>query len=65
MEIRTERERLIGMLDERTNTFIIKDRRKETRIEVPPCGLRISFTSGDGRLEEVYIPPTKENFYIT
>ena len=57
MEIRTKRGKLVGVLDEENRIFCIKDRSKETVIEVPPNGLRIRFTPGDGAVEEVFIPP--------
>ena len=60
MEIRTERGKLVGILDERTGIFCIKDRNKETFIEIPPEGLRLRFTPGDGKTEEVFIPFVKD-----
>ena len=60
MEIRTERGKMVGTLDVRTGIFCIKDRNKETFIEVPPSGLKIWFTPGDGKTEEVFIPFVKD-----
>ncbi|GHU76778.1 hypothetical protein FACS1894188_09820 [Clostridia bacterium] len=56
-DIRTPRGKLVGKLDERTGTLSIKDGSKITLIEIPPSGLRLQFTLGDGVPEEVYIPP--------
>ena len=56
-EIRTARGKLVGKLDERTGVLSIKDGGKVTFIEIPPCGLRLTFTSGDGVTEKVRIPP--------
>jgi len=56
-EIRTKRNKLIGVFNEQTRILCIKDRNKETSIEVPLCGLRLQFTLGDGKVEDVYIPP--------
>jgi len=64
MEIRTERGKLVGVLDEQTNIFCIKDRNKEILIEVPPEGLKLHFTPGDGKIEEVHIPPSNEKFQV-
>ena len=59
-DIRTPRGKLVGKLDERTSTLSIKDGNKVTLIEIPPNGLRLQFTPGDGVTEEVYIPPTTQ-----
>jgi hypothetical protein len=56
MEIRTKRGKLIGVFDENKELFCIKDRNKEMVIKIPSCGLRLQFTPGDGKYEEVYIP---------
>jgi hypothetical protein len=58
-DIRTKRDRLVGKYDEPTGTFSIKDGGKLTRIEVPPGGLRLWYTSSDGVTEEVRIPAPK------
>ena len=58
-DIRTHRNKLVGKLDEGTGIFSIKDGGKVTYIEIPPQGLRIQFSPGDGVTEEVYIPPVK------
>ena len=58
-EIRTSRGKLIGKLDESTGVLIIKDGKKITKYQIPPNGLRISHSPGDGITEEVYIPPFK------
>jgi hypothetical protein len=57
-EIRTKRGKLVGKLNETADVLSIKDGGKVTQIEIPPCGLRLEFTSGDGVTEAVYIPPT-------
>jgi hypothetical protein len=57
-DIRTPRGKLVGKLDERTGVLSIKDGGKVTLIEIPPCGLRLKFTSGDGVTADVAIPPT-------
>ena len=59
-DIRTGRGKLVGKLDERTSIFSIKGGGKVTLIEIPPQGLRLKFTSGDGVTEEVYIPPADQ-----
>ena len=56
MEIRTQRGKLVGIFDESAGFFCIKDRNKKVFIEVPEDGLRIKFTPGEGKLEEIYIP---------
>jgi hypothetical protein len=56
-EIRTPRGKLVGKLNERTGALSIKDGSKVTLIEIPPGGLRLQFTAGDGVTEEVFIPP--------
>ncbi|MDR0858245.1 MAG: hypothetical protein LBN97_04360 [Oscillospiraceae bacterium] len=54
-DIRTPRGKLVGKFDQRTNTLSIKDGGKVTLIEIPPSGLRLKFTPGDGITEDVYI----------
>jgi hypothetical protein len=54
-EIRTDRGKLIGKFDEQTSSFIIKDGNKVTKIIIPPEGLKLIYTPGDGITEEVYI----------
>ncbi|GHV33413.1 hypothetical protein FACS18949_07280 [Clostridia bacterium] len=58
-DVRTLRGKLVGKLDERTGVLSIKDGGKVTLIEIPPCGLRLKFTSGDGVTEDVTIPPPR------
>jgi hypothetical protein len=58
-DIRTPRGKLVGKLDERTGVLSIKDGGKVTLIEIPPCGLRLKFTPGDGVSEDVTIKPRK------
>jgi hypothetical protein len=60
-DIRTSRGKLVGKLDERTGTLSIKDGRKVTLIDMPPNGLRLQFTPGDGVTEAVFIPPIVKN----
>ena len=60
MDIRTARGKLVGKLDETASNFSIKDGNKITLIEIPPGGLTLRFTPGDGVTEEVYIPPARE-----
>ncbi|GHU94910.1 hypothetical protein FACS18949_01460 [Clostridia bacterium] len=60
-DIRTPRGKLVGKLDERTSTLSIKDGSKVTLIEIPPNGLRLLFSPGDGVTEEIYIAPIREN----
>lgn len=57
MPIRTSKGKLVGMVDKRTGFLHIKDGIKMTMIEIPQTGLKISFDSGNGVIEEVYIPP--------
>ena len=57
MEIRTPRGKLVGVFNETTGLFCVKDRNKELLIEIPSSGLRLTFMLGDGKVEEVYIPP--------
>jgi len=54
-EVRTQKGKLIGMVDARTRTLYIKDGKKITMIEIPTNGLKIRFDSGNGAAEEVYI----------
>jgi hypothetical protein len=57
-DIRTPRGKLVGKFDERTSTLSIKDGGKVTQIEIPPGGLRLRYSPGDGVTEDVYIVPT-------
>jgi hypothetical protein len=57
-ETRTARGKMIGMLNEQIGVLEIKDGKKTTRIEVPPGGLILYYTPGDGITEKVFIPPT-------
>lgn len=56
-DVRTPKGKLVGKLDERTNTLQIKDSAKTTLIEIPAEGLNIRFVSGKGSVEDVYILP--------
>lgn len=58
-EVRTKNGKLVGMVDVRTNALHIKDGKKTTMIEIPQSGLKIRFVSGNGAVDEVYIPPIK------
>ena len=55
-DIRTPSGKLVGKLNERTSIISIKNGNKVTQIEIPPSGLKLSYTQGDGVTEEVYIP---------
>jgi len=59
-EIRTPRGKLIGKFVERTSVLSIKDGNKITQIAIPPDGLKLSFTPGDGITEEIYIHSRKD-----
>jgi len=59
-DIRTKRGKLVGKFDIKANTFNIKNGSKNTKINIPINGLNISYTSGDGVIEEVCIPPEEE-----
>lgn len=56
-DVRTPKGKLVGKLDEPINTLQIKDGDKTTLIEIPAEGLNIRFVSGNGSVEDVYIPP--------
>ena len=58
-EVRTKNGKLVGMVDVLTNALHIKDGKKTTKIEIPQSGLKIRFVSGNGAVDEVYIPPIK------
>lgn len=60
-DIRTKRGKLIGKLDELTGILSIKDGNKITSIEIPPNGLNLSYTIGDGITEEIHIEFEKIN----
>lgn len=64
IDVRTNRGKLIGKYDLQTQSFGIKDGSKVTRIEVPPDGLKLSYTAGDGIIEEVYISPRRDTPHI-
>jgi hypothetical protein len=55
-EVRTKRGKLVGIVNEHSGVLCIKDRSRETFIEIPPQGLKLRYTPGDGKIEEVYIP---------
>lgn len=57
IDVRTPKGKLVGKLDEQTGFLQIKDGIKTTLIEIPVTGLKISFSSGNGTTEKVYIPP--------
>ena len=59
-EIRTPRGKLIDKFDERTSVLSIKDGNKMTQIAIPPDGLKLSFSPGDGITEDVYIPSRED-----
>lgn len=59
--IRSEKGMLVGMLDERTGTFQIKDGKKMWQIPVPPDGLTITTMKGEGLPEQTYIPYSPSN----
>lgn len=56
-DVRTLKGKLIGKIDEKTGTLQIKDGIKTTMIKIPATGLKLSFDSGKGVIEEIYIPP--------
>ena len=58
-DIRTPRGKLVGKLDERVSILCIKEGNKVTQIEIPPSGLKLSYSPGDGVTEEIYIPVTQ------
>jgi len=64
LEIRTQRGRLVGIFDEKTRVFCVKDRNKEMRIKIPLDGLQLQYAPGDGSIEEVYIPSTKDKSIV-
>ena len=55
--IRTRRGKLVGTFNERANILNIKDGKKITQIKIPSNGLQLNYTSGDGVIEKIYIPP--------
>jgi hypothetical protein len=60
-DVRTHRGKLIGKLDARTGCLSIKDVNKQTMIVIPQDGLYLKYSPGDGVIEEVYIPPQRQN----
>jgi hypothetical protein len=54
-DIRTPRGKLIGKFNENTGVLCIINGNKETKIVIPPDGLRLCHSPGDGITEEVYI----------
>jgi hypothetical protein len=63
-EVRTEKGKLVGKLDERTGKLHIKNGRKITVFDIPATGLRIYFSAGIGRFEEVFIPPAHSTIIL-
>ena len=63
-DIRTPRGKLIGKFDERTSILSIKDGNKVTQIIIPPDGLKLSFTPGDGITEDIYIIPQRDKSHV-
>ena len=64
-EIRTQRGKLVGVFYPTTSILCIKDRKKETLIAVPLCGLILQFTPGDGIIEEIHIQPNSNKTLTT
>jgi len=60
VDVRTPRGKLIGKFDGRTSVLSIKDGNKITQIVIPPDGLKLSFSPGDGITEDVYIPARED-----
>lgn len=60
-DIRTKHGKLIGKLYELTGTLSTKDGNKITFIEIPPNGLNLSYTAGDGIIEKIHIEFEKSN----
>lgn len=54
-DVRTKCGKLIGKLDVLTGILSIKDGNKTTSIEIPPNGLNLSYTTGNGITEEFHI----------
>lgn len=63
-DIRTKHGKLIGKLDGLAGIFSIKDGNKITFIEIPPNGLNLSYTAGDGIIEKIHIEFEKSNHQI-
>jgi hypothetical protein len=59
-DVRTMRGKLVGRINKQTNSLSIKDGAKTTQILIPPNGLRLVYTAGDGISEEVFIPAMKD-----
>ena len=59
-EVRTQNGKLVGTVDAHTNTQHIRDGKKTTMIEIPENGLNVSFYSGIGTTENVFVPPLKD-----
>jgi len=55
-EVRTKKGRLVGKLNVEESSFEIKDGKRITRIEIPPCGLRLHYSHG-GITEKIHIKP--------
>ena len=63
-DVRTPRGKLIGKFDEKTSVLSIKDGNKVTQIIIPPEGLKLSYTPGDGITEDVYIHSREDKPYV-
>jgi len=63
-DIRTSRGKFVGKLNEQTGILSIKNGKKVIQINIPPNGLRLIYTSGDGISEGIYIPPRSDNPHI-
>ena len=63
-EIRTKRGKLVGRFNEQTRILSIKDGNKVTEIEIPTSGLKLSYTPGDGIVEEIVILPQKDKPHV-
>ena len=63
-DIRTSRGKLVGRLNEQTGILSIKNGKKVVQIKIPPNGLRLIYTPGDGISEDIYIPPSSDNPHI-
>ena len=62
MEIKiiTPSGKLFGILNVLTYILTIKDGKNKRRIDISPDGCTLWYTSGNGRTEEVTIPPKSD-----
>jgi len=56
IQVRNSKQKLVGIIDRRANTFTTADGRKRTSAHIPREGLTVEYDSGNGISERIYIP---------